>query len=184
MGWVPSARIFARDNRVELPSTITLAPVSEPNLPGFLMANIEMAHVGNYVVEFRVPTGLDRGFLEVGPPLAIPAATSVVLIRELRANGETYLVQRQNRQTGWVQGEQFTDAGNFLSIRVDALTPQAATITINPRFSNTLSAGDVCGNKYIGVALQCPAGTACNPRILPPASPADPPIFSTDYFCL
>lgn len=173
LGWVPAARIFARDNRVELPSTVILAPVSEPNLPGFLMANIEIANVGNYVIEYRVPSGFDR---------AIPNAA--VVIRELRSNGETYLVQRQNTETGWQQGQQFTDKGNFLSINVDAMTPQSATITINPRYSNSLSAGDICGNKYIGIALQCPVGTACNPRITPPATRGDPPLVSVDYFCL
>jgi hypothetical protein len=166
LGWVPAARISTRDNRVDAPSTVTLAPVSEPNLPGFLMANIEIANVGNYVAEYHVPSGFDR---------AIPY--EAVVIRELRSNGETYVVRRQNGAVGWAQGQRFTDKRNFLSITVDALTPQSATITINPRFSNALNAGDICGNKYIGAALQCPAGTTCNPR-------RTGQIVSTDYFCL
>jgi hypothetical protein len=183
MGWVPSSRIFSRSNADPAPSTVTLAPVSEPNLPGFLMADIEIAGVGNYVVEYRVPTGFDRGILDA-PPDTAPAATSAVVIRELRSNGETYLVQRQNGETGWAQGEQFTDVGNFLGISVDALTPQSAAITINPRFSNTANAGGLCGNKFVGVVHQCPAGTTCNARVLPPAPGGGPPPITTEYFCL
>jgi hypothetical protein len=165
-GWLPAARIFTKDTADRTPSTVTLAPVSEPNRPGPLMARIDVAGGPKYVVEYRVPTGFDRG---------IPGAA--VVVRELRRNANTYLVKRQGGAIGWTQGQRFTDAGNFLSIGVNALTPQSATITIDPVFSIAAGRGEVCGNKYVGVIRACPAGSTCDAR-------RTPPLVSIDYFCL
>jgi hypothetical protein len=167
MGWVPSSRIFTRSYSDPTPSTVTLVPVSEPGTSGFLMANIEMTGIGSYVVEYRVRSGFDR---------AVPRAG--VLIRELRRNGRTYLIRRPpGDTTDWQQGERFTDTGNFLSITIDSITPQAATITIDPRFVSGATAGQVCGNKYVGVVRSCPAGTTCDAR-------RTGTLVSVDYFCL
>jgi hypothetical protein len=170
LGWLPlpQVRIFSKLGSDRTASTVTLAPVSEPNNPGPLlplMAKIETGGGARYVVEYRVPTGYDR---------AIP--NSAVVIRELRNDGKTYLVTRQNKNIGWAQGEQFTDAGSFLSITVDAMTPQSATITINPVFATPAKLGEVCGNNYVGAMRPCPAGSTCSPRI-------SPPLITIDYFC-
>lgn len=165
LGWLPPARSFQKSTSDQSQSTITLSPVSEPNLPGFLQAKVDVTGMGTYVIEYVVPSGYDR---------AIPGRA--VVIRELRHDGKTYLVVRQNGNIGWQQGERFTDAANFLSVTVGATTPQSATITINPRFASTANLGDVCGNKYVGAVRPCPAGAVCDAR-------RTPPLVSIDYFC-
>lgn len=162
MGWVPAARVLTVDTADPLPTTLTLVPVSEASRPGLLMARVDLAGMnGSYVVEYRINTGFDLG-----------APGSAVVIRELRRNGQTYLVSRLGAvppyrtitMSGFVVGEEFTDSANFLSIRVDAMTALSATITINPR-SRPLIAGDVCGNSGDhGVFRSCPTGTSCSPR--------------------
>lgn len=174
MGWVPASRVFTKDTADRSRSTVTLAPVSETSRPGMLMARVNVAG-GNvsYVVEYRVPTGFDRG---------LPG--SAVVIRELRQNGQTYLVSRQGAtlpyqaiaNNGFITGERFTDAGNFLAISVDAMTATSATITIDPAFVTTARLGDVCGNKYVGQIRTCPTNSTCDPR-------RNPPLVSIDYFC-
>ena len=173
LGWVQANRIFVKDTADRTPSTITLAPVSETSRPGFLMARIDIAGGGTYVVEFRTFSNFDNAFPR-------PA----VVVRELRQNGETYLVSRMGaaepytnvRSNGFLLGETFTDIGNFLSIKVDALTADAATITINPIFAPPANLGDVCGNKYVGQIRPCPANSICDAR-------RRPPLVTIDYFC-
>lgn len=167
LGWVAPARVFVKDSADPSPNVVTLSPVSEPNQPGPLMAKILVPGGVKYVVEYRVPTGFDR---------AIPGRA--VVIRELRNDGKTYLVTRQNGRIGWATGEQFTDSANFLSITVDATTAQSATITINPRFSSSASLGDVCGNKYVGEVRTCPAAAVCKSRVLGRTQTQ-----TTDYYC-
>ncbi len=177
LGWVATARIFTKDAADPLPSTVTMPPVSEPGRPGPLMARIEVPGGARYVVEYRVPTGFDRG---------VP--NGAVVIRELRNDGLSYLVKRQNGKIGWAQGERFTDIGNFLSITVDAITSQSATITINPRFAATANLGDVCGNKYVGEVRPCAPGTTCGQKSSRSCSgwwifSSCTTLVSTDYFC-
>jgi len=148
-------------------STIALAPLGDPSKPGSLLATVEVPGKGSYLVEYREKTGLDRGFNSSG-----------VVIRELRYNGKTYLVLRQNGNFSWSKGEMFTDAGNYLSINVDDIVPGKATVTINTVYSSgAANAGEICGDKYHGEVRSCPAGTQCQPR-------RTVPIQSIDYFCL
>jgi hypothetical protein len=83
---------------------------------------------------------------------------------------------RQDGRIGWVQGEQFTDGGNFLAIRVDSMTPTSATITIDPRFVNAAGPGEVCGNKYVGELRLCAPGTTCSQR-------RTGQLVSVDHYC-
>lgn len=174
LGWTPASRVFVKDTSDRVPTTLTLTPVSETFRPGPLMARIDVASTGaSYVVEYRVRSGFDRG---------IPGPGAVV-VRELRG-GKTYLVSRQGAvppygtiaMNGFATGERFTDTGNFLAIRVDAMTPQSATITIDPVLATPAGVGDVCGNKYVGQVRPCPANSICDAR-------RTPPLVSIDYFC-
>jgi hypothetical protein len=176
LGWIPASRVFVKDTADRSRTTLNLAPVSETFRPGPLMARIDVVGAGaSYVVEYRTKSEFDGG---------IPAPGAGVVVRELRRNGQTYLVSRQGAvapypaitMSGFVAGEQFTDAGNFLSITVDAITPQFATITIDPAFATPAKLGDICGNKYVGQIRPCPPGSICDAR-------RTPPIVTVDYFC-
>ena len=163
LGWLPAGRM----KTVTSSETVTLAPISDPAKPGFLMAAVEVpGRSGYYAVEYREPSRFDAG---------IPRPT--VLIREARRN-TTYLVQRQNGALDWQQGEMFTDPDNFISIRVDAITPGAATVTINTLYSpGTASADGLCGSKWRGEVSACPATLECKPR-------RNGQIQSVDWYCL
>lgn len=174
LGWLPASRVFVKDTADRTPTTVTLVPVSEAFRPGPVMARVDVAGAGvSYVVEYRVPTGFDGG-----------APGSAVVVRELRSNGQTYLVSRQGavmpygaiRDNGFVTGERFTDIGHFLAIRVDAMNAQSATITIDPVFAPPARLGDICGNKFVGQIRACPASSVCDAR-------RNPPLVTIDYFC-
>lgn len=168
LGWIPAGRVDdpGPTSRVE---TIRLAPVSEPSRPGALFARVEVP-TGAYLVEYRVPTGFDRG---------IPRAA--VIIREERgAQGRTYLVTRSNGNGDWVAGESFTDTRNFVRISVDDVAPEAATVTINTMYSPGQSPGalnDVCGERSTGQTRPCSAGLRCARR-------SSGQIISIDMFCM
>ncbi len=150
-------------------STVKLVPVSaDLATPGIAMATVEAPGRGYYTVEFRDQSGFDRG---------IPRPA--VVIRELRTNGRTYLVQRQGGRIDWVQGDLFTDSTNYLSIKVDSIVPgSSATVTFNTAFSAApASAGGMCGDKYHGQVNACPTGTACGPK-------RGNQIQTIDWFCL
>jgi len=167
LGWLPGNRVKSIPLYPAGTNTITLAPVSDPTQSGFLLAQIEVENQGYYVVEYRQNTGFDR---------AIPF--NAVVIRELRNDGITYLVQRQNGLTGWQQGEMFTDSANNISISVNSIAPGAATITINTTFSTTPpGVGGWCGDEYKGQVLACPAATTCKSRLAGGLQ-------SVDWFCL
>ncbi len=165
LGWLPAGSVFVKDQADRSPSTVTLSPVSEPTGPGPLMAVVELTSGAKYVIEYRIKQGFDQG---------IP--NNAVVIRELRSNGNTYLVKRQNQSIGWAQGEQFTDVGNFLSITVDETKPLSAKITINPVLSIGVQIGEICGNKFVGQIHQCPTNSVCDAR-------RTRPLVSVDYFC-
>jgi hypothetical protein len=168
LGWITAGRVDD-PGTAGRNTTVRLAPVSEPNRPGPLFSRIETPN-GAYVVEYRVPTGFDR---------AIPRAA--VIIREERgANGRTYLVTRPNGNSDWVTGEAFTDTRNFIRISVDALAPDAATVTINTMFSPGQTPGalnEVCGNTSTNQTRPCASGLRCIRR-------SSGQIISIDFFCL
>ena len=171
LGWLASDRIDVVSlSPSSAAHTAKLAPVSEPDKPGSLLVRIELPGRGHYAVEYREKSGLDR---------AIPF--SAVLIREVRTDGKTYIVTPQDgsdSSTGWQEGTTFTDKGNFLSIKVDDIVPGAATITVNTAFSSgTLTAGDICGDKYRGEDGKCPPATTCMAR-------RTGQLVSIDWFCL
>ena len=162
--WFPSGRAAAVGYGL---STIALAPLGDPTKPGSLLATVDASGRGSYLVEYREKTGFDRGI-----------NSNAVVIRELRSNGITYVVVRQNGDITWTKGDLFTDVGNYLSVHVDDIVPGKATVTINTVFSGgAVNAGDMCGDKYHGEVRSCPAGTQCQPR-------RGTEIQTIDYFCL
>jgi len=162
--WFPTGRSMPAGYGL---STATLAPLSDPSKTGSLLVTIEVPGKGSYLVEYREATRFDRG---IGP--------SGVVIRELRNNGITYLVVRQDGSIIWRKGEMFTDTANYLSINVDDIVPGKATVTINTVFSSgAVNAGEICGDKYHGQVRACPAGTQCMAR-------RTGEIQTIDYFCL
>jgi hypothetical protein len=168
LGWLPSDRIEVVSTAPgPATKTVSLAPISDPDRAGALLARIALPTRGHYAVEYREKSRFDRG---------IPG--SAVVIREVRNNGITYLVQRQGGAIGWRTGEKFTDTGNFLSITVDDMGAGQATIRINTAFtSGPAAVGDLCGDKYRGEIANCPAGTDCRAR-------KTGQLVSIDWFCL
>lgn len=166
MGWLPASAVFTKSGVDRTPSTVTLGAVSLPLGTAPVMAEIDLTSGARYVVEYRAKVGFDR---------SIPGAA--VVIRELRRNGETYLVKRQDGGSGWVQGQRFTDSANYLGVTVDALNATSATITIDPRFSSGVAAaGETCGDKFIGQVRDCAPTLTCGPRVTPP-------LMSVDWYC-
>ena len=165
--WLPSMRVFDAGTVVGAPRTITLAPLSDPAKPGFLLAKMEVPG-GEYVMEYREPSGHDQ---------AMPGP--IVLIRERRDGGKTYLVTRSNNYPAWPAGDTFTDLANFLSVHVNAIAPGGASVTINTAYSVAAGQnGDRCGDKYRGQVIACAAPLQCGPKRL------TPPLITVDYFCL
>jgi hypothetical protein len=166
LGWLNANRIQTVATYPPTPTTITLAPVSDPTKQGVLLAKIEVPNRGYYLVEYREQSRFDRG---------IPSGA--VVIRELRNNGSTFVTFRQSGDIGWRTGEIFTDTGNFLSITVNSIGPGAAVVTVNPGFAvGTAARGQVCGDKYRGQIQACAAGLQCGPK-------TTPPLVSIDWFC-
>jgi hypothetical protein len=120
LGWMPIDRVSTLKASDYNPSRqLELAPLSNPEKPGLLLARIEVPGKGFYAVEYRKPSRFDRG---------IP--TEAVVIREVRQDTVTYLVMRSNGWIGWDQGETFTDRINHIAISVNSIRPSGATITV------------------------------------------------------
>ena len=123
---------------------------------------------GSYVVEYREKSGFDR---------AIPF--DAVVIRELRNNGLTYLIERQDGVAAWRKGDAFTDTGNFVRIVVDDIVPGEATVTIDPAYSpgGVAQEGEICGDKFRGEVISCKPGCTCRSR-------RTGALMSIDWFCI
>jgi hypothetical protein len=85
---IPASRIWGPD-RTRPQQTVTLAALSEPQAPGFLMVEVPAKFLGpienrTYSIEFRRRTGWDKG---------IPG--DIVLIHETRADSLSYLLAPQ-----------------------------------------------------------------------------------------
>ena len=167
LGWIDASRVFA-PGAASVQQTVMLAPVSERSKPGILLARVEVP-AGNYVIEYRKPSGFDRAFLSPG-----------VIIREERGvNRITYLVTRSTDAVEWKQGDVFTDSRNFLRIAVTGLTLDFANVEINTGWSPTgppVAEGGVCGHKSTGQVSPCAAGLRC-------VQPRNNQTWSVDYFC-
>lgn len=82
-----------------------------------------------YFVEYHRPTGYDRAVLR-----------NEVVVREWRADQDTYLIRQSNGHVGYFAGEApFIDKKNFLSITVQSMGTgsEAATIFVNTRFNKS-----------------------------------------------
>jgi hypothetical protein len=123
LGWAPAVRLIQKSSQDTTPLTVTLAPVSEPAQQGYLMATFHMPGVGDYVIEYRVPTGFDR---------ALPQ--SAVVIREWR-DGITALINRKDGRIGFSQNDTFMDVANDLTIHVESTEAHSATITLQPHYT-------------------------------------------------
>jgi hypothetical protein len=72
----------------------------------------------------------------------------------------------------------FTDSANYISINVDDISPDKATVTINTFFSaGAVGQGEICGDQYHGQVRACPSGTDCQPK-------RGQEIQTVDWFCL
>jgi hypothetical protein len=181
LGWVPNARVVRISASDQAKETIALAPTSDTSpTAGTQLLEIEVENRGYYVVEYHQQLGFDRGL-----------AYSAVVIRELRNDGVTRLVTRQNGAIGWKKGDTFTDAANYISIYVDDVvapigpngaSPGSATVTVSQLYSSgAAAAGDVCGDKYHGVVRDCPAGTECRASV---SNTRTDRLQSIDFYCL
>ncbi len=168
LGWIPTGRVFAPGS-TGANATIMLAPVSERNKSGNLLARLEVP-AGNYVVEYRVPTGYDAQF---------PGRS--VLIREERGvNKQTYLVTKANNDPEWRLGDVFTDSRNWVRIEVTALTPDYANISINTAWAPGVTPGvngAICGHKSTGQTAPCAVGLRCGARRV------GQQLVTVDYYC-
>ena len=162
LGWLPANRVWEDLPPLSGSTTVSLAPLSDATRPGQLLARV-MLRAGAYLVEYREPTGFDRG---------IPGAA--VIIRESRG-ARTYLVVRQNGTSTWGTGETFTDNANGVVIQVAGMVPGAATITVG---SVAAAAGGWCGDGTITQSRSCPPGTQCIPKRLAHN------LQTHDWFCL
>ncbi len=132
LGWLPAARtatLRVRTDSDRKPLRLTLAPVSEPQTAGPLLAVVDLPNSVRYSVEYHATSGFDRG---------IPRGE--VVVREWRSDGATYLVRQTNGHVGFFPGEPaFTDRGNRLKISVESIAAggpsgTSATINIDPTF--------------------------------------------------
>jgi hypothetical protein len=90
-GWLPDSRIVTLAGNAN--ETISLRPLSRPDLPGFLVARIG----GYYWVEFRVNEGWDA---------AIPKPAVLVHRFDDQAN-RSYIMKGTNGQQDLVGGDTF-----------------------------------------------------------------------------
>ena len=169
LGWLDATRVLA-PGPISINRSVTLASLSDPTVTtGFHLVRLEVPY-GDYVIDFREPTGLDQNF-----------GRAAVYIREVRtALKRTYLVTRNNGDSQWFQGDVFTDTRNFLRISVDNISPGQATITVNTGFNPTgalAQLNQVCGDKFTGQTIPCAAMLTCAPR-------KTGVLVSVDYFCL
>lgn len=144
LGWAPPDRIVTQRVRSDGDRgviEVTLTPVSESFRPGPLAAVIDLPKQIRYFVEYRRAAGYDK---------AIPR--NEVVVREWRhGDDETYLVRQINGHVGFVPGEPyFTDAANFLSVIVKALSENGrnAVISIDTSFGlNTQMCTSACAKE-------------------------------------
>lgn len=139
LNWVPAGRIVTMtvtDDDSRGINRYKLIPVSEPQRPGTLGVVVALPNSVRYVVEYHRPTGYDRAVLR-----------GEVVVREWRADQDTYLVRQVNGHVGYFAGEApFTDKTNFLSIKVISMgtNGDAATVSINTRFSKSSDCPGQC----------------------------------------
>lgn len=127
LGWLPPGRTvtkLVRQDSDRTPIRVALAPVSEPQWPGPLLAIVDLPGGVRYAVEYRKKSGFDRG-----------VARNEVVVREWRVDQATYLVRQTDGHIGYFPGEPaFTDIGNHLKVTIEliAANGSAATILIHP----------------------------------------------------
>jgi hypothetical protein len=117
LGWIPPARIYS--GSVET-ATITLAPLGEPNVSGYLMAKIFAFGRTDryYTVEFHRATGWDQGLQQ-----------DVVLIHEVLPDRHSYLITDDGGPERRI-GQPFGDPATHLSVVVLRMDASGATIQI------------------------------------------------------
>ena len=139
LNWVPAGRIVNKtvtSDSSRGTSTHTLIPVSEPQRPGTLAVVVALPGGVRYLVEYHRPTGYDRAVLR-----------NEVVVREWRADQDTYLIRQSNGHVGYFVGEApFIDKKNFLSITVRSMgnNGDAATVSVNTRFNKSSDCPGQC----------------------------------------
>jgi M6 family metalloprotease-like protein len=126
-GWIPADRRFTHSGGSQ---QVTLARLTQPGATGYLLATIPYGTEGKYYsVEMRRQVSYDE---------ALPG--SAVLIHRGDTNPDAAVSQLMYADSGtsfdervmWKPGETFTDSANNIAIRIDTITDEGATITINP----------------------------------------------------
>ncbi|MDR7520223.1 MAG: hypothetical protein QN123_11730, partial [Armatimonadota bacterium] len=117
---IPSSRIWMPNKSTPI-ATVTLAALSEPQAPGFLVVEVPPKFLRpqqdvTYSVEFRGRQGWDKG---------IP--TDTVLIHETRSNGFSYLL---SPQLVIGSGASFTTPSGDLKVRLISIDPLQVTATV------------------------------------------------------
>lgn len=127
LGWLPGGRTtmkLVRNESDRKTLRVVLAPVSEPQQIGSLLAVVDLPFGVRYAIEYRKKSGFDRGIVR-----------GEVVVREWRSDQATYLIRQTNGHVGFFPGEPaFTDIGNRLKITVESISPNgnAATVLIDP----------------------------------------------------
>jgi hypothetical protein len=127
-GWVPAANM----RTVTTSGTYTIAPVTEPRAATQVL-QIPRADGRFYYLETRRPFGIFDDFAITEP---VVGGVTIRYARGVTAPGITALVDTNpttsasTRDEPLTPGRTFTDADEQLSIRVDAVTTDGATVTI------------------------------------------------------
>jgi M6 family metalloprotease-like protein len=148
-GWIPDARRVV--SRTEATKQITLAPLSEPNVPGALLGIVPIDDEGTrfYTIEARRRTSYD---------FFVPADGVLIHLVDLtRANRVAQVVDatpdnNPNDSGGvWTVGERFTDPASGVYISVDAAAGSAYTVTVGRvRFVPNACMATVPTNRWKG----------------------------------
>jgi hypothetical protein len=170
LGWLAADRKLLMSSG-EAGRSVTLQSLSRaaPGAPpGLWMVRVGLYGGGAYLIEYREPVGLDRGASQAG-----------IQIRQWLPAGRTVLVQKRNGSGSFLAGETFRDPANMLSIRIDALQPGQATITVDPSHpAGGLPAGARCGDRAVGQVQACVPGTECRSRRIPGGM-----LQTVDWYC-
>ncbi|MFB9241836.1 hypothetical protein IV454_19355 [Massilia antarctica] len=130
LNWVPAGRIannLVTSDRGRKITTYNLIPVSEPQRPGTMAVVVALPGDVRYLVEYHRSTGYDRAVVR-----------NEVVVREWRADQDTYLVRQTNGHIGYFAGEApFIDTKNSLSITVQSMgsNGDTATVSVNTRLN-------------------------------------------------
>lgn len=122
-GWIAPERVWSPAMGTLASGRLARSALSPAS--GYQMIEVPIDGTRRYVVEARIPAGLDVGF-----------PGSAVLIHEVRGNIRSYVVDPDangnpnDEAAMWKVGETFTDAAIGFSLRVDAMDSTGFDVTV------------------------------------------------------